>query len=90
MSVAALPSQLTLANAVAVRAALADALAQSPGPAVRLDASALTSFDSSAIAVLLDLRRNLLAQGKRLEVAHWPERLQALVGLYGVAELLHD
>lgn len=90
MATAALPSQLTLATAAQSRDTLIRALAQSPEEAVRLDAGALAQFDSSAIAVLLDLRRELQSQGKRLVVENWPERLKALVGLYGVGELLHD
>jgi phospholipid transport system transporter-binding protein len=90
MPVAALPPQLTLATAVQAREQLARALAQSPDQSVRLDAGALAQFDSSAIAVLLDLRRVLQSQGKQLVVENWPERLKALVGLYGVGELLHD
>ncbi|MDP2264478.1 MAG: STAS domain-containing protein [Hydrogenophaga sp.] len=90
MPAAALPAQLTLGTAVQAREQLAGALAQSEDQAVRLDAGALTQFDSSAIAVLLDLRRDLQSQGKQLVVENWPERLKALVGLYGVGELLHD
>ena len=38
--------------------------------------------------MLLELRNALLTQGKTLQVARMPQRLQALVTLYGVAELL--
>jgi phospholipid transport system transporter-binding protein len=40
--------------------------------------------------VLLELRRNLMAQGKTLSVVGRPERLRDLVGLYGVSELLPE
>jgi phospholipid transport system transporter-binding protein len=53
-----------------------------------LDAQALRVFDSSAVAVLLELRRQLLARSQTLQLAHPPTRLQQLVTLYGVAELL--
>ena len=39
-------------------------------------------------AVLLELRNALIRQGKTLQVSRMPQRLQALVTLYGVAELL--
>jgi phospholipid transport system transporter-binding protein len=57
------------------------------GP-VLLDASALTRFDSSALAVVLDLRRQALAQGRVLELVAAPARLMELAALYGVDELL--
>ena len=53
-----------------------------------IDASALERFDSSSLAVLLGLRRALLATGARLTVQGLPERLRDLAILYGVAELL--
>lgn len=86
--VAALPAQLTQQNAVATLHTLEHALRAQAGPVVTLDARALENFDSSAIAVLLELRRNLLMQNKVLHVESWPERLQGLVTLYGVGELL--
>ncbi len=85
---AALPERLTLAEAGATLEQLGRALAQNPATEVALDASRLAVFDSSAVAVLLELRRTLQVQGKTLRVEHWPQRLQALVALYGVSELL--
>lgn len=84
---AALPAQLTMPVAAQVLAQLRAAVLSGPGTAVVLDAQALHTFDSSAVAVLLELRRQLLAQGKTLQLAHAPQRLQQLVTLYGVAEL---
>ncbi|MEP6826005.1 MAG: STAS domain-containing protein, partial [Ramlibacter sp.] len=52
------------------------------------DASALTRFDSSALAVLLECRREALARGKSFSVSGLPARLRDLANLYGVAELL--
>ncbi|AOW15378.1 hypothetical protein LPB72_15030 [Hydrogenophaga crassostreae] len=83
-----LPERLTLQEAVAVLERLGRLLKTQPGPTVSLNASALKVFDSSAVAVLLELRRTLLAQGKTLAVVEWPKRLRDLVGLYGVNELL--
>lgn len=57
------------------------------GP-VPLDASALENFDSSALAVLLGLRRVLSAQGQSLQVVGMPPRLRELAQLYGVLDLL--
>jgi len=72
-------------------ACLAHWLAQLPAPlppAVQLDASALTEFDSSVLAVLLGLRREVVSRGSALQVAGMPTRLLELAGLYGVIDLL--
>ncbi len=82
-----LPATLTHAQASACLRDLGQALAAQPGAAV-LDASALTSFDSSALAVLLELQRVGVRLGKALEVQGLPARLLALATLYGVQTLL--
>jgi phospholipid transport system transporter-binding protein len=87
-SVASLPQRLTLDDAVVALGQLEREMASQPGTTAVVDASALQAFDSSAVAVLLELRRSLLAQGKTLQIRHWPQRLRDLVTLYGVAELL--
>ena len=72
-------------------ACLAHWLAQLPAtlpPAVVLDASALTGFDSSVLAVLLGLRREVVSRGCALQVENMPQRLRELASLYGVIELL--
>lgn len=56
--------------------------------AVVIDASALSHFDSSAIAVLLECRRVALASGKTFAAQGLPPRLLQLAGLYGVDQLL--
>ena len=53
-----------------------------------VDASALTQFDSSALAVVLACRRAVLAQGGQLQVLGLPARAQALARVYGVTELI--
>jgi phospholipid transport system transporter-binding protein len=81
-----LPERVTLAEATQVLSAL-----ESGWPAtavVQLDASALQTFDSSVVAVLLALQRRLATHGQRLQVCQRSERLQALLTLYGVDELL--
>ena len=88
MGQAHLPERLTLGEAAATLVALRRSLAGQGDAELTIDASALRSFDSSAVAVLLELRREAQAQGRTLRVLRWPERLQALVALYGVQELL--
>jgi phospholipid transport system transporter-binding protein len=83
-----MPEQLTLQVSAHTLESLSLSLAQQPGPTVVLDAEPLKVFDTSAVAVLLELRNVLQAQGKSLQVTRMPQRLQALVTLYGVAELL--
>jgi len=59
------------------------------GPtSIEVDASALVQFDSSALAVLLGLRRFAEDQGARLQVVGMTARLRALASLYGVLGLL--
>jgi len=85
-----LPAVLTHAQAsvsarhlkAALRAAAAD---QAP---VIADASEMTQFDSSALAVLLECRREALALGRTFFVQGLPPRLRQLAGLYGIAPLI--
>lgn len=58
------------------------------GTQVQLDAAALTHFDSSALAVLLGVRRAAQERQLPLQVVHMPPRLRDLVKVYGVSELL--
>ena len=67
-----------------------DAARATPAERVVVDASALVRFDSSALAVLLESRRDALLDGKGFAVLGLPARLHELAGLYGVAELLSD
>ena len=53
-----------------------------------IDASALEKFDSSALAVLLQCRRESNAVNKRFEVMGAPPKLQKLAKLYEIHELL--
>ena len=83
-----LPAELTHEQAAACCRMLAQGMRARPEPAVVADAAALAKFDSSALAVLLDCRREALALGKTFSVSHLPARLRELATLYGVAELL--
>jgi len=53
-----------------------------------IDFSAITGVDSSAVALLLEWRRQAQARGKRLDFVKLPPNLLALAELYGVAELI--
>lgn len=83
-----LPQQLTHAEAPACCRMLAQALRTEAGTQAVADASALNRFDSSALAVLLECRREALALGKTFAVSQLPARLRELATLYGVADLL--
>jgi len=82
-----LPAELTHGQARACLAELARAIGQEDGTVV-VDAAALQRFDSSALAVLLELRRICLSQGKQLDVQGWPRHLADLATLYGIDGLL--
>lgn len=88
LSPARLPERLTLEQAVPAMALLSAALQQQSGPEAVLDASGLRECDTSAVAVLLELRRVLQRGGKTLRIQQGPQRLRDLVALYGVQELL--
>ena len=83
-----LPAELTHQHGAACCRMLEQGVRTDPGTVVVVDASALSRFDSSAIAVLLDCRREALAVGKSFSVKALPPRLRVLAGLYGVADLL--
>jgi phospholipid transport system transporter-binding protein len=82
-----LPAELTHAQA---SGCLSQWLTQLPlgQGAVVVDAAALSQFDSTALALLLELRRHLLGRGQRLQLEAVPPRLRELATLYGVDELL--
>ena len=82
-----LPATLTHAQAQATLAGLLAAMPQE-GAQVVVDASALSDFDSSALAVLLALRRKCTAQGKALVCQQLTPRLVELAALYGITELI--
>ncbi|MDO8248371.1 MAG: STAS domain-containing protein [Rhodoferax sp.] len=83
-----LPKELTQVQATACLRMLVQGLRSQSGPEVVVDASALDRFDSAALAVLLEFRRETLAAGKRFQVLGLPARLGDLAALYGVVELL--
>jgi phospholipid transport system transporter-binding protein len=83
-----LPEELTQSQATACLRLLVPDLRSQSGPEVVVDASALSRFDSAALAVLLECRRESLALGKRFSIRGLPTRLGDLATLYGIAELL--
>ena len=85
----ALPAVLTHAQAGPCLVQLAAGIATGTQQVV-LDARPLQEFDSSALAVLLELRRACLRLGKQLHMEGAPERLMHLAALYGVRVLLES
>jgi len=84
-----LPDELTQLQAKACLDALLAQLGAGTETVVT-DASKLRHFDSSALAVLLAVRRAALAAGRSFEVRGLPVKLRELAGLYGVAGLLSE
>jgi phospholipid transport system transporter-binding protein len=82
-----LPAKATLETVPGLLDTLKAALATGSGP-VRIDASALQAFDTSAIAMLLHAQRLAAQAGRTIELIGTPEKLKLLAELYGVEELL--
>jgi phospholipid transport system transporter-binding protein len=83
-----LPAIATLDEAAALAAMLPAAIADGGSGAVPIDASALQSFDTSVLALLLQARRLAQAAGRHVEITGAPAKLAELAQLYGVEELL--
>lgn len=85
-----LPRRLSHANAEAFLAQCVQGLhlAGGPGKRVVIDGAALVEFDSSAIAVLVGLRRVAEERQLSLRFLNLPERLRGLSVLYGVGDWL--
>ncbi len=85
----ALPEVLTLREASSVLDNLLAGMAQQPEQAqIRVSASPLRKFDSSALAVLLECRRAAIESGRDFGVDDLPSELQGLATVYGVASLV--
>jgi phospholipid transport system transporter-binding protein len=82
-----LPAVLTHAVACGFFDTVAREVPSMPGEVV-VDASALRQFDSSALALLLECRRQALAAGKGFSVQGASGRLLQLADVYGVAALI--
>ncbi|MDD2546893.1 MAG: STAS domain-containing protein [Burkholderiaceae bacterium] len=83
-----LPPKITHDQAAAALQRLLQGMADLRAPQVVVDATALAVFDSSALAVLLECRREALRRQQSFAVQGLHPRLVALAGLYGVAALL--
>ena len=84
-----LPQVLKHAQANACLAMLTTALRQEPQQVI-VDCSALTEFDSSALAVLIELRRTCLHDQKAMQLQAFPDRLAELAQVYGVLALFQS
>ncbi len=82
-----LPVELTHTQADACLTQWLSQLPLGVGPVV-VDGRDLLRFDSTALALLLELRRHLLGRGQVLQLESVPPRLGELATLYGVNELL--
>jgi phospholipid transport system transporter-binding protein len=80
LSFETLPGVLAQSAEYAARTDLPDRLT--------IDFAKITTVDSSAVALLLEWRRQAAARAKTLEFANLPATLMALARLYGVAELI--
>jgi phospholipid transport system transporter-binding protein len=83
-----LPQVLTLGEARDTLRMLETAMRDDGTGPVAVDASALATFDSSAVAVLLECRRLAQAWNRGFELKGAPPKLRELAGLYGVDALL--
>ncbi|MDB5886699.1 MAG: anti-sigma-factor antagonist domain protein [Polaromonas sp.] len=82
-----LPAVLTHSRASGFFQTLTKEVASMPQE-VTVDASALSQFDSSALAILLECRRQAMAAGKHFSVQGAPGQLLQLATVYGVAALI--
>lgn len=83
-----LPAEITHSQASACALALTQEMTTVTDSPVVLDATQLSKFDSSALAVMLQCRREALAQGKAFAVHGLTPHLAGLAALYGVEDLL--
>ena len=83
-----LPAELLQTTANQALLTLVPALDSATDAQVIVEASPLTRFDSTALAVCLELRRVAARAGKSLVWQGLPTRLGDLAKLYGIAELL--
>jgi phospholipid transport system transporter-binding protein len=88
MPALALPYLLTHDQAAACAQTLAAGIQADMSDKVVVDASALVRFDSSALAVLLQCRREAVASGKGLTIEGLPGKLRELADLYGIQTLI--
>ncbi len=83
-----LPEVLTLREANTTLQMLEQSMRSDDAATLTIDASALRTFDTAAVAVLLECRRLAGAWNRGFEVRGAPPKLSDLVQLYGVESLL--
>ena len=96
MSAVAAPDEvLALTGALSyetIPAVLAESVAYAERPELpnrlTIDFAGITGVDSSAVALLLEWRRQALRRNKTLVFVNLPANLVALATLYGVADLI--
>jgi phospholipid transport system transporter-binding protein len=88
MAALQLPAVAAVEQATALVQVIDDACAAAGPEGLQLDASALTEFDTSTVALLLHAQRAAKARGLALTVSGSPPKLHELAALYGVDELL--
>lgn len=85
-----LPTRITHSEAHSALAALVQGLHVHTEPEVVVDAGALQVFDTSALAVLLECRRQVLSAHQTMRVRGLPPALESMAVLYGVDTLLFN
>ncbi len=83
-----LPPEVTHAQAGACLQLVLQGMQAESGSQVVIDCAALSAFDSSVLAVLLECRRAAIQRNQGLVVKALPQALGGLARLYGVQELL--
>jgi phospholipid transport system transporter-binding protein len=83
-----LPECLTVAEVLLALARFETEMDRYPQTDMVINASLLKTFDSSALALLLGLRRRQHARGKALRVKDCPQRLNDLAATYGLQAFL--
>ena len=87
--VLAITGELTFATIPGVLAQSAEFEARTDLPdRLVIDFTGVSGVDSSAVALLLEWRRQALTRGKTLVFTNLPANLVALARLYGVADLI--
>ena len=83
-----LPETLTLREARDIVQMFEQTVPRDGADPLTVDASALETLDSAAVAVLLECARQARSWGKRFAVRNAPAKLAELARLYGVDDLL--
>lgn len=88
MTTLRLPPTLTHHNADACLREFLIIMRADTGPVTLIDASELVQFDSSLLALLLNLVRNMKTRNGTLQIAGLPDKARSLAAVYGVEALL--